>query len=69
MSLPIQDQANILHGIRCGWTMRSKIINVLMLRELANQRTIMEKWIGYEEEGFFIPRVRESPDKVKGSEL
>ena len=49
MPLPIQDQANILHGIRGGWTMRSEIINALMLREVANQRMKMEKWIGYEE--------------------
>ena len=43
MSLPIQDQANILHGIMGGWTMRSEIINALLLREVANQRTPMEK--------------------------
>ena len=49
MSLPIQDQANVLHGIRGGWTMRSKIKNVVLLREAANQRMTMEKWIGYEE--------------------
>ena len=36
MSLRIQDQANILHGIRRGWTMRSKIINDLLLRETAD---------------------------------
>ena len=36
MSLPIQDQANILHGIRDRWTMRIEIINTLMLREVAN---------------------------------
>ena len=63
MSLPIQDQANILNGIRGGWTMRSEIINALML----NQRMTMEKWICYEEEIFFIPRVRETSDKVEGS--
>ena len=45
MSLPIQDQANILHGIRGGWTMRSEIINSLLLMEVANHRTKMEKWI------------------------
>ena len=45
--------------------MRSEIINALMLRQTANQRTTMEKWIGYEEEGFFILRVRETPDKVE----
>ena len=32
MSLPLQDQANILHGIRGGWTMRSEIINALLIR-------------------------------------
>ena len=41
----------------------------LLIREAANQRTTMEKWIGYEEEGFFIPRVRETPDKVEGLKL
>ena len=35
MSLPLQDQANILHGIRGGWTMRSKIVNVVLLGEVA----------------------------------
>ena len=43
MSLRLQDQANILHGIMRGWTMRSEIINALLLREVANQRTPMEK--------------------------
>ena len=69
VSLPLQDQANILHGIRGGWTMRSEIINALMLREAVNQSTTMEKWIGYEEDGFLIPRVRETSDKVEGSKL
>ena len=32
ISLPMPDQANILHGIRGGWT------NALLLREGANQR-------------------------------
>ena len=50
MSPTIQDQANILHGIRGRWTMRSEIMNALLLREVANLRTIMQKWIGYEEE-------------------
>ena len=45
MSLPVQDQANMLHGIRDNWTMSSEIINALMLRETANQRTTMERWI------------------------
>mgnify|MGYP006889222271 CR=1 FL=1 len=69
MSLPIQYQDNILHGIKGGWTIRIEIINTLILREVANQRMTMEKWIGYEEEGFFIPRVRETPDKVEGLKL
>ena len=69
MSLPIQDQANILHGIGGGWTMRTEIINALLLRETANQRTTMEKWIGYEEEGSLIPRGRETLDMIEGFEL
>ena len=69
MSLPIQDQANTLHGIRAGWTMRSEMINALLCREVVNQRMTMKKWIGYEEEGSSIPRGRETPDKIKGHEL
>ena len=69
MSLLIQDQANILHGIKGGWTMRCEIINTLMLREAANQSTTMEKWIGYEEEGSLISRGRETLDKIEGFEL
>mgnify|MGYP000344262472 CR=1 FL=1 len=69
MSLPIQDQANVLHGIRGGWTMRSKIKNVVLLREAANQRMTMEKWIGYKEEGSLIPRGRQSRKEIEGSEL
>ena len=69
MSFAIQDQANILRGIRGGWTMRSEIINALLLREAANQRMIMEKWIGYEQEGSFISRGRETPDMIEGYEL
>ena len=38
--------------------MRSKIINALLLREVVNQMTTLEKWIGYEEEGSLIPRGR-----------
>ena len=68
ISFPIQDQANILNGIRGGWTMRSEIINALFLRKTANSRTIIGKWIG-SEEGFLIPRGRESPDKIEGHEL
>ena len=45
MSLPLQDQANILQGIRGGWTMRSEIINALLIRDIAIQRTTMDKWI------------------------
>ena len=67
--LPIQNQVNILHGIGSGWTIRSKIINALLPREVVNQRTTMEKWIGYEEEGSLIPRGRETLDKIEGHEL
>ena len=69
MSLPLQDQANILHGIKGGWTIRSKIINALLIREVATERTTMEKWIGYEEEGSLIPRGRGTPDRIELSEL
>ena len=69
MSLPLQDQANILQGIRGGWTMRSEIINALLIREAAAQRTTIEKWIGYEEEGCLIPRGRGTLDRIEGSEL
>ena len=69
MSLPLQDQANILHGIKGGWTMRSEIINALLIRESATQRTTMEKWIGHEEEGSLILRGRETPDRIEGFEL
>ena len=69
MSLPLQDQANILHGIRGGWTMRSEIINALLIRESTTQRMTMEKWIGHEEEGSLIPRGRGPPDRLEGSEL
>ena len=68
MSLPLQDQANILHGIRGGWTMRSEIINALLIRETTTQRKRMEKWIGYEEEGSLVPRGRGTLDKIEGSE-
>ena len=63
--MPIQDQANILHGIRGRWTMRSEIMNALLLREVANQRMTMEKWIGYREEGSLIPRGRETLDMIE----
>ena len=69
MSLPIQDQANLLHGIRGGWTVTSEMINALFLREVANQRNKMEKWIGYEEEGSLSPRGRETPDMIECHEL
>ena len=68
MSFSIHDQANILNGIRGGWTMRSEIINALFLRETANQRTIIGKWIGFEE-GFLIPRGRDPLDKIEGHEM
>ena len=70
MSLPLQDQANILHGIRDGWTsMRSEIMNALLLGEVANQATKTETWIGDEEEGILIPRGRETSDKIQGHEM
>ena len=65
MPLPIQDQAKILHEIRGGWTRRIEIINALLLREIANQRATMEKWIGYEEEGSLIPRGRKTWTRSK----
>ena len=68
MSLLLHDQANILHGIRGGWTMRSEIINTLLIRDASTQRTTMEKWIGFEE-GSLIPRGRGTPDMIEGSEL
>ena len=37
--------------------MRSEIMNALLLREAANQRTTMEKWIGVEEEGSLIKEI------------
>ena len=49
--------------------MRSEIMNALLLGEAANQKMAMEKWIGYEEEGSLIPRGRETPDRIEGSEL
>ena len=61
--------ANILHGIMGGWTMRSEIINALLLREVVNQMTTLEKWIGYEEEGSLIPRGGETLDRIEGHEL
>ena len=69
MSLSLQDQANILHGIKGGWTMRSEIINTLLIKEVATQRTTMEKWIGYKEEGSLIPRGRGTSDRIEGFEL
>ena len=44
-------------------------LNALLIREVATQRTTMEKWIGYEEEGSLIPRCRGTPNKIEGSEL
>ena len=68
MSLPIQEQAKIIHGIMGKWTIISKIMNALLLRESANQQTTMEKWIGYRKEGSLIPRGRGTPDRIKGQE-
>ena len=59
----------MFHGIRGGWTMRSEIINALLTRDVATQRTTMEKWISYEEEGSLISRCRGTPDRIEGSEL
>ena len=69
MSLPLQDQANILHGIKGGWIMRAEIINALLIREASTQRKTMEKWIGYKEEGSLSPRGRETPDMIECHEL
>ena len=50
--------------------MRFEIINTLLLRGAANQRTTVGKWIVYEEEeGSSIPRGREKPDRIEGFEL
>ena len=49
--------------------MRSEIINALLIREVATQRTTMEKWIGYEEEGSLILRGRGSPNRLEDPEL
>ena len=49
MSLPIQDEANILHGIRGMCTMVFEISNALLIREISNQRTTIDMWIGYKE--------------------
>ena len=68
MSLPLHDQVNILHGIRGGWTMRLEIINALLIRDVATERTTMQKWIGYEE-GSLIPRCRGTPDRIESSGL
>ena len=68
MLLLIQDQVDILHGIKGGWTMRSEIMNALLLWEVANQRTTTEKWIGNTEDGSLFPRGRETLD-IQGHEL
>ena len=49
--------------------MRFGIINVVLLREAANQRMTMEKWIGYEGDGSLLPRGREPLDRIEGNEL
>ena len=69
MALPLQDQANILHGIKGGWTMTSEIMNSLLLREVSNQRMSTEKWIYNAEEGSLIPRGRETLDRIQSHEL
>ena len=58
MSLTIQDQSNILQGIRGRLTMRFEIINALFLREVVNHK-----------EGSLNPRGRETLDKIASSEL
>ena len=67
MSLPLQYQDNILHGIKGGWTMRSEIANSLWLMETANQRTTIEKWIGYDEFSL-ISRGREILNMIESHE-
>ena len=49
--------------------MRSEIINALLIRDVATQRTTMEKWIGHEEEGSLIPRCRGTLDRIEGFAL
>ena len=49
--------------------MRSEIINALLIREAAHQRTTTEKWIGYKEEGSFLPRGGDTPNRIEGFEL
>ena len=68
MSLLVQDEANILYGIKGGWTMRSKIVSSLLLGEAASPRMIMEKWIG-NDEGSLTPRDSETLDRIEGHEL
>ena len=47
--------------------MRSEIINALLIREVANQMSTIEKWIGYEEESSLRPRGRETSDMIASS--
>ena len=69
MSLPRQDQANILHGIMGQWIMRSGIMNNLLFGKIVSPMTTMEKWIGNEEEGSLIPRDKEILNRIQGHEL
>ena len=69
MSLLVQDESNILHGIKGGWTMRFEIVNGLLLGEAASSRMTMENWIGNEEEGSLIPRGKETYDRIQCHEL
>mgnify|MGYP006973826014 CR=1 FL=1 len=50
------------------WTLRSKIVNTLLLGEVASPRMAMEKWIG-NKEGSLIPRGRETRDRIQGHKL
>ena len=58
-----------LHGIMGRRTIRYEIINALLLKEAANQRMTMEKWVGYEEEDSLIPRGMEILDKIDSHEV
>ena len=49
MSFPIQDQANILPGIRGGWTMRSEMTVYIISNTRSSQHTPWNQgWMDYE---------------------
>ena len=48
--------------------MRSKIVNALLLGEVASPRTVVEKCIGNEEDSL-IPTFKETLHKIQGHEL